>query len=121
MSGESLAGLGPDELRAMVREVLRDVLPAAVTARRTTDGPVPEHVVLRTDGDLDALLRRVAAQCADPARREAIHEGRHGFRLAAGDAVTTTAGPAAAPAARTERRAGGARSGHRACGAAGGR
>ena len=81
----------------MVREVLRDVLPAAGTARRNTDGPVPEHVVLRTDGDLDALLRRVAAQCADPARREAIHEGRHGFRLAASDTATTPAGPAAAP------------------------
>ncbi len=86
MSGDRLAGLGPEELRAAVREVLRDVLPAAVVERRSADTPVPEQVVVRTDSDLDALVRRVAAQCADPRRRAAIQEGRHGFLLAGPDA-----------------------------------
>ncbi len=96
MSGDRLAGLGPEELRAAVREVLRDVLPAAVTERRSAGTPVPEQVVVRTDADLDALVRRVAAQCADPARRAAIQEGRHGFRLAGPDGQESSS-PAAAP------------------------
>jgi hypothetical protein len=83
--GAAMAGLTSEQLRAEVRAVLRDVLPAALTAG---DGqrpaPVSEPVSMRTDADLDALVRRVAVLCEDPRRREAMRDGRHGFRLAAG-------------------------------------
>jgi hypothetical protein len=86
---ESLAGLSSDELRAAVRAVLRDVLPAAVTGPVRDDvASVPTaalagEVVVHTDADLAVLLRRIAALCEDPAARAALREGRHGFRLAA--------------------------------------
>jgi hypothetical protein len=82
-----LAGLTPDELRAAVREVLRDVLPAAVTDRQRRPEVPDEVVALADDADLDAFVRRVAVRCADPAERAALAEGRHGYRL-------RTAGPA---------------------------
>jgi hypothetical protein len=80
------SGLGTDELRAAVRAVLRDVLPAAVldTARTpSSEEQATEHVVLRTDADLDVFVRRLAALCADPARCADLQQGRHGFRLRA--------------------------------------
>lgn len=77
-----LAGLTTDELRTAVREVLRDVLPAVVTdPPRAVDVP-DEAVTLGDDADLDAFVRRLAAVCADPVRRAALTEGRHGYRLA---------------------------------------
>jgi len=87
----ALSGLSTEELRAAVRAVLRDVLPAAVTDGRTAPEPgattTAEPVVLRTDADLDAFIRRVASLCADAGRRSALQDGRHGFRLATGTAV----------------------------------
>lgn len=78
------AGLSTEELREAVRAVLRDVLPEALTTPAT--GPAApmraETVALRTQADLDALVRRVAGLCEDPARRAALREGRSGFRLA---------------------------------------
>ncbi len=97
-------GLGTEELRAAVRAVLRDVLPTAVidaarTASSSAQATTGEEVALRTDADLDAFVRRVAALCADPTRRAALQEGRHGFRLAAsGDAA-----PAAGAVVRVDR------------------
>ena len=88
-------GLSPDELRDAVRAVLRDVLPAAVLDGARTQSsaaaasPPADEVALRTDADLDAFVRRLAALCADPAQRIAIEEGRHGFRLAAASATST--------------------------------
>jgi hypothetical protein len=95
-------GFDSEELRAAVRAVLRDVLPAELLGGTT--GPAPlEHVTLRTDADLDALVRRVAALCEDPARRASLRDGRHGFRLAGGAASpdrrwSAAAAPAAGPA-----------------------
>ena len=75
MSTNGTSGLSSDELRAAVRAVLREVLPDGLPQGGTT-------VAVTTDGDLDALVRRVAEQCEDPATRAAYREGRHGFRLA---------------------------------------
>jgi hypothetical protein len=69
-----------EELRALVREVIRDVLPAGV--------PVTETVNLSTDGDLAAFVRRLLD--LDPDQREELRSGRKRFRLA------TAPGPAAA-------------------------
>lgn len=84
------AGLTTDELRAAVRSVLRDVLPSA-TAPTGAD----VEVTLRTDADLDAFVRRVAALCEDAAQRAELRNGRRRFRLASG----TDGGGAAVPPA----------------------
>jgi hypothetical protein len=90
------AGLSTDELRAAVRAVLHDVLPAAVIAPRSADGAAQE-VSLRTDAELDAFVRRVAALCDDPGQRSALKDGRRRFTLASASAGGQT--PAATPAA----------------------
>jgi hypothetical protein len=78
----SAAGLSTDELRAAVRAVLRDVLPAAATATSAGAAPSDSEVSLRTDADLAAFVRRVAVLCEDAAQRAEPQAGRHRFRLA---------------------------------------
>jgi hypothetical protein len=105
------AGLSTDELRAAVRAVLQDVLPASVIAPRTVEGAA-QQVSLRTDAELDAFVRRVAALCDDPGQRSAIKDGRRRFTLAAGQAdgpaqpASTQPGPtqaATCPVVRIDR------------------
>ena len=87
MNGSRPGGFDTDELRAAVRAVLRDVLPAdLVQAAAGGSAPPLEHVTLSSDADLDALVRRVASLCEDPTRRAALRDGRHGFRLGGGAA-----------------------------------
>ena len=62
-----------EELRALVREVIRDVLPKGL--------PGTETVNLSTDEDLTALVRRLLD--LDPDQREELRSGRKRFRLAA--------------------------------------
>jgi len=83
-SANGVSGLSTDELRAAVRAVLRDVLPDALRGALPSSVAAVEHVEIRDDADLDALVRRVAALCEDPTRRAALADGRHGFRLAGG-------------------------------------
>jgi hypothetical protein len=71
-----------DELRALVREVIRDVLPDGL--------PVSETVNLSTDEDLAAFVTRLLD--LDPGEREDLRAGRKRFRLAPGN--DRTAGPA---------------------------
>jgi hypothetical protein len=61
-----------DELRALVREVIRDVLPKGL--------PVTETVNLSTDQDLAAFVNRLLD--LDPDQREELRSGRKRFRLA---------------------------------------
>ena len=61
-----------DELRALIREVIRDVLPQ--------DLPVSETVNLFTDEDLAAFVARLLD--LDPQAREDLRTGRKRFRLA---------------------------------------
>ena len=60
-----------EELRALVREVIRDVLPQGL--------PVIETVNLSTDEDLAAFVRRILD--LDPDQREELRSGRKRFRL----------------------------------------
>ncbi|MDQ1625603.1 MAG: hypothetical protein QOJ49_1101 [Actinomycetota bacterium] len=92
----AFAGLSSDELRATVRAVLRDVLPAAVSDRATSsshglDGSI-ELVRLGTAGELDEFVRRIAAMCEDPAQRLSLREGRTRFRLAGAEPVSLGGG-----------------------------
>jgi hypothetical protein len=80
-----------DELRALVREVIRDVLPKGL--------PVTETVNLSTDQDLAAFVNRLLD--VDPDQREELRSGRKRFRLAAPPAspvpaAAGRAGPASA-------------------------
>jgi hypothetical protein len=110
-----------DELRALVREVIRDVLPQGL--------PVTETVNLSSDEDLAAFVDRLLD--LDPEAREEIRSGRKRFRLAApgprapglrtANGTAWTAGHPARPggAAAGGAAAGGAAAGGAAAGGAG--
>jgi hypothetical protein len=71
-----------DELRALVREVIRDVLPQGLA--------VTETVNLSTDEDLAAFVKRLLD--LDPGQREELRSGRKRFRLASPHAPSVPAG-----------------------------
>ena len=71
-----------EELRALVREVIRDVLPNGL--------PVTETVNLSTDDDLAAFVKRLLD--LDPDQREELRSGRKRFRVAATPAPPVPAG-----------------------------
>src|SRR4051794_41252561 len=65
-----------DALRALVREVIRDVLPNGLAGGR----PEVETVNLSTDDDLGAFVRRLLDLA--PGEREELRSGRKRFMLA---------------------------------------
>jgi hypothetical protein len=72
-----------DELRALIREVIRDVLPQGL--------PVTETVNLSTDEDLAAFVTRLLD--LDPEAREDLRAGRKQFRLAVPSHPQTSQAP----------------------------
>jgi len=81
-----------EELRALVREVIRDVLPKGL--------PVTETVNLWTDQDLAAFVNRLLD--LDPDQVQELRSGRKRFRLAAPsvpsvEAAAGRAGPVNGP------------------------
>ena len=83
-----------DELRALVREVIRDVLPHGLPVNGL---PVTETVDLSTDEDLAGFVARLLD--VDPEEREDLQSGRKRFRLArAANGATPGLVPAASPA-----------------------
>jgi hypothetical protein len=90
-----------DELRALVREVIQDVLPKGL--------PVTETVNLSSDQDLAAFVNRLLD--LDPDQREELRSGRKRFRLAAPPAPSVPAaagraGPGSAGSGNGAERAG---------------
>jgi hypothetical protein len=78
-----------DALRALVREILRDLVPTARARTAATERPAAgssaprvESVSISSDVELQAFVRRLLDLSADPGGREALRSGRHGFRLA---------------------------------------
>ena len=71
-----------EELRALVREVIRDVLPQGLA--------LTETVNLSTDEDLAVFVKRLLD--LDPAQREELRSGRKRFRLASPQARSVPAG-----------------------------
>jgi hypothetical protein len=82
------------ELRALIREVIRDVLPNGL--------PVTETVNLSTDADLASFVARLLDLSTE--EREEIRSGRKRFRLAGPAAGAAAAGPAAGARAGEVRR-----------------
>jgi hypothetical protein len=93
-----------EELRALVREVIRDVLPNGL--------PAIETVNLSTDEDLASFVKRLLD--LDPGQREELRSGRKRFRLATvaltpaappspSPSPSPGAGPGASPVRRIER------------------
>jgi hypothetical protein len=107
----SLTGQDSDAVRAVIREVLAELLPAAAqpaaapagAAQGTAARPVPAHagpaqpglaypvsedaqavetVSLRTDADLSAFVRRLLHLFENPKHRDALRSGRLRFQLA---------------------------------------
>lgn len=68
------------ELRALIREVLRDEL-AAMRPREPASQFRHEQVAINSDADLAAFVRRVLALGADSRARAEIEAGRHVFHL----------------------------------------
>lgn len=106
----SLTGPDSDAVRAVIREVLADLLPAAAppaAAPATAAQPAPVHPVpahagpaqpglayavsedaqsvetvsLRTDADLGAFVRRLLHLFENPKHRDELRSGRLRFRL----------------------------------------
>lgn len=78
------------DLRSLVRDVLREVLPASIKNKaveeKSTDAseisPVNhEWVLLNTDFDVDAFVRRLAQMCEDPLQRADLANGVIRFRI----------------------------------------
>lgn len=94
----AFAGLSTEELRATIRAVLRDVLPAAVTGRapssRGSMDPPGPFVRLGNDDELDAFVRRIADMCEDPGQRAGLRDGRPRFRLVGATGATGAEGAA---------------------------
>ena len=82
-----------DELRALVREVIRDVLPKGL--------PVTETVNLSTDDDLGAFVNRLLD--LEPDQREELRSGRKRFRLPEISSVSPAPSVAAGAANGAER------------------
>lgn len=99
-----------DALRALVREVLRDLVPKARAPGpaapavpgapgggtvNATEAPRVESVSISSDAELQAFVRRLLDLSAEPGGREALRGGRHGFRLATGGGASCAGNGAA--------------------------
>lgn len=95
-----------DEMRSMVRQAIREALPAIVrevaaeqvALQRSSTAPVSapgqsrEPVVIRTDADLDAFVHRLLALVDNPVTRQHLRSGRRSFTLVGADARTASSG-----------------------------
>jgi hypothetical protein len=78
------------DLRLLVREVLREVLPTSIKNMSAGKAPMEtvamapaagEFVSLKTEADLDLFVKRLARLCEEPIKRTELAEGVLRFRL----------------------------------------
>lgn len=79
---------GDDQLRLLVRELLREVVPSVLGDVTGSAGAPPGHgtaeaVRVGTDAELERFVRRLLVLFDDPAERAALRDGRRRFTLAA--------------------------------------
>lgn len=80
------------DIRAMIREVLREELSARGLARPQSAPQIREEgVTLASDADLAAFVRRILTLANDSRARADVENGRHIFRLAAATTGTQAA------------------------------
>jgi len=98
----AIDALDSDGLRALIRQVLSDVLPDAVTGPDTTNpsgvattdatpGQSLEEVSLRSDTELHAFVLRLLSMFDNPKQRADLKSGRTRFVLTAGSQPGRTA------------------------------
>lgn len=109
VTGRAVTSVDRDQLRLLVREVVRDAVadlvpksPPAAAAPVPPSGPVPtgpltaeersrtDSVRLSSDQELDAFVRHLLRLFENPKTRDDLRQGRLAFRLA-GPARGTTA------------------------------
>lgn len=88
MSADDL-DVGDEQLRALVRQVLLESIPGELAAARAAGSPPTRdddtrEVRVGSQAELTDLVRAIATECADPARREGLLAGTVGYRLAPG-------------------------------------
>jgi hypothetical protein len=71
------------EVRALVRELIRECLPEAVDSQKlpVDTGQEVEHVRLTTDQELNAFVQRIVALLNDPRTTSRLRAGQLVFRL----------------------------------------
>jgi len=72
----TVSSLPADDIRQMVRSILREVLPGA-----TRVIPTREQIAMGSDEDLNRFVIRLLGLFDDPAKREAIRSGTIAFTL----------------------------------------
>lgn len=91
-----------EDLRLLVRDVLREVLPTAIKKKAAQVVPLEsaevssidhELVSLNSDADLDAFVKRLARLCEDPAKCAELVDGVVRFRIAPIVSKTATTEP----------------------------
>jgi hypothetical protein len=121
------SGADPEMLRALVREALADLLPAAPAPGQAGTAPAPpgpastapvqdgaaytvrdgvgavETVSVRSDQELAAFVTRLLHLFENPRRRDDLRSGRLRFRLAAGGTVLAGPGRSARPVHRIDK------------------
>lgn len=86
-----------EELRALVREVLREEL--APGRQRAAAAPAvrEEYVRLESDGDVAAFVARILDIARDSGAMREVREGRHRFRLSRSAAAAPAVGQGGPP------------------------
>lgn len=98
------------DLRSLVRDVLREVLPASIKSKTVQSTPTEtvemqpvdhELVSLNTEADVDAFVKRLARLCEDPLKRADLANGVIRFRLT--PTITAPVAPESKKVIRIER------------------
>lgn len=94
------SALTSDLLRSVIREVLNDVVGTEVAAAAGSGRRLPAGTVVRisSQADLDAAVRRLLADAADPKKRADIEAGRVRFHLVATASSEAGSAPSRSPA-----------------------